>query len=266
MSDQEFREDAFAAMDVTVSRLNKSWHTLRQTGKTWNIKGARQNTDKMRPLIEGLAGQWQDTDNQLASLIDSIKNQLGTPSYAEELARELKSAGVQFSGDFPQYLMPPFKLVVSVDGLEGRLSLGRKSERTSDLNPKQLAAWVAVRYKKVLSRKFNAPAFMKDLLEAYLIANRLIFREKDQVWGRAVPLTELYAILTVSQSSRQDYPRQFFLYDLGLLIESTSLVLDGYRFELGFARAQSKALVVVDSSGRENHFSSLTIYLDEGGQ
>jgi len=157
-------------------------------------------------------------------------------------------------------VLPPFKLVISLDGLEARLSLGRKSEKTADLNPRQLAQWAGVRYKKVLARKFNATAFMKDLLEAYHITNRLHFRDKEPSYGRAVPLQELYNILTIRQTSRQDYPLQFFVFDLGLLKESGVMELEKYRFEFGFARDQKKAIVVVDSIGRESFFSSLTVY------
>lgn len=266
MSDQTYGEDALVVMSATVNSLNKCWHVLRQTEATWNLKSAQQNIDKLRPVIESLARQWQAADDQLLELSSSIKKQLGALAFAENLERELKASGVQFSGDFPQYFLPPFKLVIAVDNLEARLSLGRKIERTSELNPRQLAGWVAARYKKVLSRKFNAQAFMKDLLEAYRIANRLNFREKELAWGRAVPIMDIYDMMTVRQSSRQEYPRQFFVYDLGLLKESSYLELDGYRFELGFARNQSRAIVVVDSNGRESRISSLTVYPGEGGQ
>ena len=266
MRDRDLNDDALSIMNASVNSISKSWHVLRQTQMTWNIKGARQNIDKLRLLLDGLADQWQSADNQISALISAIREQLESPAYASELEQELKSAGVPISGAFPQYFLPPFKMAVSVDNLEVRLSLGRKSERTSDLNPKQLAAWVAVRYKKVISRKFNAQAFMKDLLEAYQFANRITFLGKEPIWGRAVSLMDLYDIMTVKATSRQDYPKQFFVFDLGLLKESPTMELDPYRFELGFARHQSRALVVVDSSGRENHFSSLTIYRDEGGQ
>lgn len=266
MRDHDLNENALDIMNASVNGINKSWHVLRQTQSTWNIKGARQNIDKLRLLIDGLTSQWQEADDQISALVDSIRAELASPDYASELEQELKSAGVPFSGAFPQYFLPPFKMVVAVDNLEVRLSLGRKSERTSDLNPKQLAAWVAVRYKKVISRKFNAQAFMKDLLEAYQFANRITFLGKEPAWGRAVSLMDLYDIMTVKAASRQDYPKQFFVFDLGLLKESPTMELVPYRFELGFARNQSRALVVVDSSGRESRISSLTIYRDEGGQ
>lgn len=260
MSNQISKEDAVTEMNAKVIKLSKCWHGLRLIGETWNIKSARVNLDNIHTVMTGLSHQWEEANRQLAEQLEAIRVELGSPAYANELERELKAVGIQFSGDFPQYVLPPFKLVISLDGLEARLSLGRKSEKTADLNPRQLAQWAGIRYKKVLARKFNATAFMKDLLEAYHIANRLHFRDKEPSYGRAVPLQELYNILTIRQTSRQDYPLQFFVFDLGLLKESGVMELEKYRFEFGFARDQKKAIVVVDSIGRESFFSSLTVY------
>jgi hypothetical protein len=77
---------------------------------------------------------------------------------------------------------------------------------------------------------------------------------------------DLYEIMTLKQTARQDYPKQFFVFDLGLLKESSMLELNEFRFELGFARNQARAIVVVDSSGRESRISSLTVYKGEGDE
>jgi len=257
--------DRFPEMNAAVNTLSKSWHVLRQTEQTWNLKSMQQHLEKIRPLIRQLAADWDMADKGLTELATEIRRVTDSPEYIANLERALLASGIQFSGSFPSYMMPPFKLSISLDNDEARLALGRKNERTSDLNPDKLAKWVSIRYKKVLSRKFNAPAFMKDLIEAYRFANLLQYHDKKMVWGRAVPITEIYDLMTIKASSRQDYPKQFFVFDLGLFKEAATLELDRYRFELGFARNPSRAMTVVDSSGRESHISSLTIYLDEGG-
>src|SRR5450756_710944 len=76
MSDQTYGEDALVVMSATVNSLNKCWHVLRQTEATWNLKSAQQNIDKLRPVIESLARQWQAADDQLLELSSSIKKQL----------------------------------------------------------------------------------------------------------------------------------------------------------------------------------------------
>ncbi|HAL73486.1 MAG TPA: hypothetical protein DCM45_00160 [Clostridiales bacterium] len=251
-------------MNAAVSGLAASWHILKLTESTWNVKMAQQHLAKITPIVDNLQARCQAAVSELTTLADQISLHLQGDEYAGELEREMRAAGIQFSGSFPAYMLPPFKLSISLDSFEARLSLGRKNERTSDLNPQRLAKWIAVRYKKILARKFNASSFMKDLVEAYRLSIQLKYHEKSVVWGRAVPITEIYELLTIKASARQDYPRQFFIFDLGLFKETATLELDNYRFELGFARNPTRAMTVVDSSGRESHISSLTIYLAEG--
>ncbi|NLM77491.1 MAG: hypothetical protein GX173_05305 [Ruminococcaceae bacterium] len=264
MNGNDTHSDRLTALNTVVNGIAKSWHILKQTDMTWNIKNARQHLEKVRPLIQELAAGWQAAEVDLVAQSDKISQELQSDDYIVSLERELQAVGVQFSGSFPAYMLPPFKLNISLGNYEARLSLGRKNERTSDLNPQRLAKWVGMRYKKVLARKFNATSFMKDLIEAYRIANQLKFHDKKMVWGRAVPIIDLYDLLTVKATTRQDYPKQFFVFDLGLFKETATLEMDRYRFELGFARNPTRAMTVVDSSGRESHISSLTIYLDEG--
>ncbi|HBP38326.1 MAG TPA: hypothetical protein DD640_06225 [Clostridiales bacterium] len=264
MNGNNNHHESLNTLNAAVIGLAKSWHVLKQTEKTWNIKDAQQHREKVGPLVQDIPAKWLAAETELQDLSDQISRQLRSDEYIQDFEKELRAAGVQLSGCFPSYMLPPFKLNISLDNYEARLSLGRKNERTSDLNPQQLAKWVSVRYKKVIARKFNAAAFMKDLIEAYQLANQLKYHEKNIVWGRAVPIIELYELLTIKASARQDYPKQFFIFDLGLFKESAALDLDCYRFELGFARNPSRAMTVVDSSGRESHISSLTIYCKEG--
>jgi|LSQX01.2.fsa_nt_gb hypothetical protein len=249
---------------AVLKDIGRSWQVLRQTEKTWNLKKAQQQLDKIKPLLNQLADNWPLTEAALDQLTEDISQQVARPDYIQELESELLAAGVNFSGDFPSYLLPPFNLQINLESFEARLSMGRKNERISDLNPQILAQWVAKRYKTVLGRRFNAGAFMKDLINAYQLATQLKFREKNEKWGVAVPIKDIYDLMTIRAAARRDYPRQFFTFDLGLLKEEAELQLGRHRFELGFARNPSRAMTIVDSSGRESHISSLTIYLDEG--
>ncbi len=266
MSNQSSANENAAILNTTFKDMTKTWHALRTVGQTWNLKSATQAIDKLEPLIDGLQAQWQETKAELSTEMATILADIGSPSYVQTLERELKAAGVPLTGAFPSYMMPPFKLSISVDNLEARLSMGRKNERTSELAPEKLSQWVALRYKKVTSRRFNVNAFLKDLLEAYHIVNRLNYRESAPLYGRAVSLMDLYAVLTLRAGARQEYPSQFFVFDLGLLKESGAMKTEKFSFELGTAKEQKRALVVVDSSGREDHISSLTVYEREGEQ
>lgn len=176
------------------------------------------------------------------------------------MEQALREAGVPLQGKFPQYEFPPFKLFLAVEDREAKLSIGRKHEKTTVLHPKTLAAWVTKRYQQVTRKKFDVQGFMKELLSAYKFANKAAYREEEVLWGRAVGLDVIYELLTIKRAARQDYPKPLFVYELGRLKEQFDLTMDDYRFELGFARNQSRALVIVDSQGRESRLSSLTIY------
>jgi hypothetical protein len=251
-------------LNTGIITLAKAWHALRDVGKTWNLKTATQAMDKLGPLSSDFEGIWQAAREELSTQLDAIRDELASPSYAAALEKALKAYGVPLTGSFPAYMLPPFKLTVSTESLEARLSMGRKNERTSELAPEKLAQWVAVRYKKVTQRRFNSQAFLKDLLEAYHIANRLNFREATPKYGLAVPLMELYDILTLRAGARQEYPSQFFIFDLGLLMESGAMETERYRFELGTAKEQKRAIVVVDGKGVDHRVSSLTVHEKEG--
>lgn len=255
-----------ATLNTSITALSKNWHALRDVGKTWNLKAASQAMEKLNPLSSDFDGIWQAAREELATQLDAIRDELVSPAYATVLEKALKASGVPITGSFPSYMLPPFKLTVSTDTLEARLSMGRKNERTSELAPEKLAQWVAIRYKKVTQRRFNSQAFLKDLLEAYHIANRLNFRETSPKFGLAVPLMELYDILTLRTGARQEYPSQFFIFDLGLLMESGAMETDRYRFELGTAKEQKRAIVVVDGKGNDHRVSSLTVHEKEGAR
>ncbi|MDO8685357.1 MAG: hypothetical protein Q7J78_01655 [Clostridiales bacterium] len=248
------------AFDSNIKSLVRDWHVLKNVLKSWNIRDSVQIAAKMDPLTEELKENWNSLQTETNQVFDEIKLNLNSPEFILSLEKAIKDLNIPLAGEFPNYDIPPFKLSISLENYEARLSLGRKIERTPSLNPQELAKWVSLRYKKISGRKFNLSAFLKDMLEAYSISNRLNFREKDTAWGRAVPLNDIYELLTLKQTARQDYPKQFFMYDLGLLKEQSTISYGEYRFELGFARNQLKSILIVDSLGRQSMISSLTIY------
>lgn len=246
--------------DSNIKSLIRDWNVLKYISKSWNIRDSMQIASKMESLTEEIKENWAALKEETDRVFEEIKSQLNSQEFILSIEKAIKELNVPLTGEFPNYELPPFKLSISLDSFEAKLSLGRKSERSSSLNPQELAKWVSARYKRVSGRKFNMASFMKDLLEAYGVSNRLAYREKDTAWGRAVSLNEIYELLTLKQSARQDYPKQFFMYELGLLKEQPTISYGEFRFELGFARNQSKAIAIVDSLGRESRISSLTIY------
>ncbi len=264
----EEQGDVAALLTGEIDALRKNWQSMRQSMGRWDLKRLEQSRSRIVPIVAKLADNWQLFATEAAAEETRIRETLASPDYATALEAALGAAGVPFSGEFPEYMLPPYKLTIQTEAGEARLSLGRRSERSSELEPGTLADWVRMRYLRVTSRRFNANALMRDLLDCYRMAVAIQYPEQvreemqkpaDRA-GLAVPLQLIYQLLTLRSSSRQEYPRQFFLYDLGLLTELPELVYRDYRFELGFARNQGVAQVIVDSQGREHRFSSLTVH------
>jgi hypothetical protein len=260
MSTIDEKSNIVSVFDSSAKSLLKDWQIVKNISKSWNIKDSIQVSTAVIPLLQRLTESWNTIQEDLNISFEDLKQKVNSSEFVSSLENSLRDQGVPFSGEFPQYDIPPFKLNISLDSFEARLSLGRKHERTSALHPLELAKWVSIRYKKLTGRKFNQTTFMKELLEAYSYSNRLVYREKDIAWGRAVPLNDIYDLLTLKLSSKQDYPKQFYMYDLGLLKELSTISYEAYKFEFGYARNQSKAIAIVDSQGRESRISSLTIY------
>lgn len=259
------------ALGKQIDALRRHYKGMAENVKRGNIKQAALNREKSEALIATLKDEWQAILPDLEHVETSMREVLMHDDYIVALEAALADLEVPVSGEFPSYTLPPFTFNVNRENLEARLTLGRKNERTGDLDPTVLAAWVAVRYKKMQARRFKAEAFMKDLYAGYQMGlwqhfpqeMQRALAKKETLSGLAVPMTTIYQLLTLKRTARSDYPLPFFVYDLGLFKES-GIFSDGkHRFELGFARRQEKALLIVDSQGRESHISSLTVYEEQ---
>lgn len=172
----------------------------------------------------------------------------------------MKDAQIPIKGEFPTYEFPPFKLIFSRDNGYVKLSMGRRSQQKKAFAPAALAAWVSKEYQRVLNSKFNAEHFCQELLIAYEMTNRLTLKQDSAVWGHPVSLKEIYRLLTLKQSVKQDYPEALFTYDLARLKEQFDIHYNGRRFELVPSRNQTSGLLLVNSKGQESRVSSLIIY------
>ena len=256
----ELEKTALEKVDGLSRQLYKNWLAVKKAKAVWDFRALQKAESAYATELDELAELWSEGQSQLAREVRADSDFVGSDAWRIEVEDALKAQGIPLQGSFPQYEFPPFKLTLAVDCQEAKLGLGRKLERTTALRPSALAAWVFARYQAVAGKRFDAALFMKDLLQAYKFANKMAYREEDVRWGRAVGLDVIYELLTVKQSARQEYPKPLFVYNLGRLKEQFDLTHDGYRLELGFARNQSRALLVVDSQGRESRLSSLTVY------
>ena len=251
-----------AVVDGLNKALIKNWSAEQKAGREWNVKQRERSLAACDQLVTALVEKWAPCRGQVTTEIAMVRHYLEDEEYGQLVDQYLRETGIPLQGSFPQYEFPPFKLMIAAGAGEARLTMGRKQERTGALEPRELCRWVEKKYRAVVGRKFDSGRLMNDLLEAYKIANQMIYRGEKVVWGRAVGLETIYTLLTLRRSARQEYPRPLYIFELGRLKELVALRIGEYRFELGFARNQSKALLIVDSQGRESRVSSLTIYQD----
>ena len=247
-------------VDSLSRQLYKNWLAVKKAKAVWDFRSLQKAQAAYADELQELARLWPEFQVQLEQETLADSEFVRSEAYGAAVEEALKAAGIPLQGSFPTYEFPPFKLTISVETQEAKLGMGRKLERSTALHPKTLSAWVSARYQAVAGKRFDAALFMRDLLNAYKAANKIAYREADVLWGRAVGLDAIYELLTLKQSARQEYPKALFVYNLARLKEQFDLTQDEYRLELGTARNQNKALLIVDSQGRESHISSLTIY------
>ena len=251
-------------LEDSAHTLVKSVKRLKHAQKNWDFRSLDQMKQVFQETLNKIEQSWNILEPDLDNEMSLHKEYLLTENFFKDFEQELNDAKIPFQGEFPDYFFPPFHLHFDLENYQALLVLGRKSQRFSVLQPRELAIIIANVYKVVYDRRFNSKNFLKDLLNAYKFANCLSFKQKEVLWGKAVSLDKIYEILTVRRSTHQEYPKILFQFELGLLKEKFDLTLDGeYKFEFGFTRNARKAMVIVDSQGRESRISTLTIHKED---
>ncbi len=260
ISDESKDDGKLVEFENLLKNLNKSWGKIKRVLNTWEINNFESLIKDANLEIKDFNNLWRGTESILKTAYENKIKLLKSDQYKIDLEDSLKKLNMPFIGEFPEYDIVPLKLVINLNLLEAKLFYGRKSDKTNALNPKILSQWVFKKYKDLTGKKFDALSFMKELKEAYSIVNQLTYREKNVIWGKAVSLNDIYNKLTLRKASKQDYPKQLYLYELGRLKENSNMTFENYRFEFGFEKNPSKALLIVDSKGVESRLGSLTIY------
>lgn len=244
-------------------RVNKSLSKARKAIETWDLNTLEKALASIREDAKLRVVDYNEKLSEVAFGMQQKRDYLNSNTYAEMLEKSLKATGIPLNGEFPRYELIPFKLMIDTEQGFIRLSIGRKNQKTTVFAPSAVATWVAAKYKALMERKFDSKRFCKELLEAYKIGNKIAYGNAEILWGRAVPLSLIYELLTVRRSARLEYPKEIFSYELGQLKEQVEIKYQNYKFDFGFARQQSNSLLITDSQGRESRLSSLIIYEED---
>lgn len=263
LSRQPSGADGVTEIDNWLNRVNKQWALLKRSRQHWDFKTATLSLHALDQDLSTLSQHWGQQHQQIQQGIRQDQAFVQSDPYPPLVEAALKQAGIPLKGEFPNYEFPPFKLTFQPELTSVRLSMGRRSQQTYSLAVAQLVPWVNDQYRRVIESKFDPARFCRELLAAYELLNRLSLQVEDVLWGHPVPLKELYKLLTVRQSARQDYPEPLFTFDLARLQEQTDIQHEGYRFELVPSRQQASGLLLVNSRGQESRVSSLAIHRHE---
>jgi len=226
----------------------------------WNCKEGEKKLKEADEIFRYLSASWEKQREEQALRLQSLRNMVLDPEYGKRLEEELKKNQLAVAGGFPEYMVPPLKLFVDTENMEIRVMYGRKKKVLYILEPERAAREIAKYWQKITRGRLNREEFVQALMAAYQYANREVYREKEVLWGRAVPLEIIYNILTLHRGFRREYTREQFMFDIARIRESLGAGLAGYRLEFGYARHQERAMVVIDSQGREHRLKSINFY------
>jgi len=253
-------EAAIRHIEAVLKNLTSRWASIKKARIDLDFKTVAQAIDSADEDIRQLASSWGEHQTTIKNAIQVEQDFVLSDAYPLEVEEAMKNAGIPLKGEFPNYELPPFKLTFSHSSGSVKLSMGRRFKQIKAFAPSVLAAWVSKEYQQVINSKFNADYFCQELLVAYEMTNRLNLKQDSALWGHPVTLKEIYKILTLKQSVKQDYPEALFTYDLARLKEQFEICYDGRKFELVPSRNQSSGLLLVNSKGQESRVSSLIIY------
>ncbi len=262
-SDSASEKLALSEIDTALKRLIKVWAAVKKSRKEWDFKTSTQTLEVLTEELDKLGDRWVEQQTVIREGLQADQDFVSSDQYPIELENALKAVGIPVRGEFPNYEFPPFKLTFSRDQGVVKLSVGRRSQQIKAFAPEQLAPWVAGQYRRVIDSKFDASRFCRELISTYEMLNRLMLQKEEVVWGQSVPLKDIYRLLTLKQSTKQDYPEPLFIYDLARLKEQTEIRYDRYQFELEPSRNQASSFLLVNSQGQESRVSTLAIHLVE---
>lgn len=248
---------------VSFSKLNSrvgiTLKKLKTAENTLNIKDFKAGVETLGEDFTQMENTWSELFGNLEDYSGKLSEQLNSPDYPTKLEAALKEQQVPFSGTFPNYDIPPFKLSINTENFTARLSMGRRSQQTSSLSPTSLSLWIAKIYKNLVNSQFNHDRFCKELIEAYLYLN-----PSDSEWRLPVLVKDVYKLLTIKNEAKQEYPESRFIFDLSRLLNQYEIKYGEYIFDFSPHKLPAKNYTLVNEVGKERAVGNMIIRKVEG--
>lgn len=240
-----------------LDRLHKNYSNLLLALKKHNILQAESSMKDIMSLQEGF---WDRIDAYLENAhpeIEALREKYqDNNQYAESLLPMLLARNIPAEINDTTIMIGPMDIAIHVDEHYLQITLGRKKQLITNLEPNTVVKYIENAYKK-LNSSFNVNSFFKRLLKAYDFANTRMYHSNEVKYGSSVELKDVFDLFTLSPAA-SDYKLENFLWDIGRLCASAGV--ENYRFELGFSRDVRKMYIIKTASGETLKASTLTIH------
>jgi len=252
-------EDQIAVTELATrlrpvaQRLVKNIAKLQKSSQDLNLKGYIESYSSFDGDLQTILELWNGHDESGHDLVAQANDWLTSTEYPQLLEASLRNLKVPFTGSFPDYEIPPFKLSIQVERRFAKLSMGKKSQQINVFAPEPLANWVSEKYQSLINSSFNSDQLCKDILEAYPYLS-------NKSWGVSVSLKDMYQLLTLRSNTKKEYPESIFMFDLGRLLESFKIEYKGYSFDFQPHKVANKNYAIIDRRGKERQLGLISIY------
>jgi hypothetical protein len=134
--------------------LAKSVKHLKKAQKKWDFRLFEQMKQQFQESLNNIKESWNALEPYVENEMTLHKEYLATEQFIKDFEHELAESNILFQGEFPDYIFPPFHLHFDLENYHVLLILGRKSQRFSILQPRELAILIANEYKTIYNRRF----------------------------------------------------------------------------------------------------------------
>jgi len=245
-------------MKKEIMLINSQLTQIENNLKIWNLKDIYKKIDNIKAALDNLQTNSDSYINGLKNSIEQINFSLNSEDYIRLITDEFNEKKLNVLGEFPKYLLGPFKINFFPKDNLIEMVYGKKKKRIFSFEPKAAVSEIYKEYKKLLEKPFNKNEFCKELLRAFERLNRNQYNNLDVKWGSPVSLIKIYDILTLKSAVKKEYYINNFSFDISKLKE-TDMIYENKMFELTQGTPKN-AIVITNEKGDSFYFTSLTIH------
>ncbi len=235
----------------TVSALQKAYKSIMKDTEAGDLK----SLSKDLAVFSGVFGEQAAVVGMIREQVDGFdgKEYFESGEFAAQMLELCRENEVDVTGEYPVFEMFPYKVKFDTENQD--IYLDRK--RIPCLRPQSFVQTVKAGKNRLMKANFNAQAFLNELSDAYDMAALKMKKQPEA----DIYLTNIYKLLVPMGRFRRDYDQQSFAFDLARLYASdVETTKNGRRYQFGPARANNRAIRILDSDGREQFLATIRFF------